>query len=639
MDLTEKLKADGFDPIQVLDNKYHRFNHQGGDLNGWFVGTNLAANYGDWKTGKKYSWTMDDSHMSPEAQAEIKAHTKAAGIEFTRARDEEYEKRAIFAKGIIDQHFIAFKDAPLHPYLKSKGLDQSYKAIHNTDNKELYIPVYDVTNKLWGFQRINPQGKKRFLKGAKKKGCFHVIPSHSALKTAAKVFIAEGFSTAASIYAATKIPVIVCFDTSNLSIGKVIKEHHPHLQITYAADNDAFTKATKHQPKNPGVTLAQAAAKQIQAKVIYPTFQTPNKAHTDFNDLHQAESLEVVKAQLIKTANTGLNYRSFTDFCQDTADSIDWLVDDLIPLGGVSALIGREKVGKTTFVRQLCHSVLTGTDFLTRKIHKTGPVFYTSLDESPVLIKVQFKKLGITKEPLFIHTGMFEDNAANHLDRILESLPPKQRPVLLILDTLAKCTKMDEVNSYSSAVKAIAPFQDLAYRWNLHILFTHHAGKAQDREGMDVSSGSTAITGCTDVNILVGRDPEADGGKRFIRTQMRIGKGWDEDQYFDYDEETCRITLTGPRPKTNDVNHDDEIIDALVELPIENHSHKALKDFVGVGTQALKLGLERLCRAGRIRQRVIKKEAGTKGGKPQIYYEVIGARGEGPPIVDEDNHF
>jgi phage/plasmid primase-like uncharacterized protein len=38
-----------------------------------------------------------------------------------------------------------------------------------------YIPAYDVEGRQWTMQTISEDGQKRFEKGGRKEGCFHVV--------------------------------------------------------------------------------------------------------------------------------------------------------------------------------------------------------------------------------------------------------------------------------------------------------------------------------------------------------------------------------------------------------------------------------------------------------------------------------
>jgi putative DNA primase/helicase len=126
------------------------------------------------------------------------------------------------------------------------------------------IPLRDIDGKLWSLQVINNCGKKLFPKYGRKSGCFHLIGNPSESNVLA---VAEGYATAASIYAATKHPVAVAFDAGNLAtVVPALRARYPDKRLLICADNDATTK------DNPGVTKAKAVAAQVGALVAIPDF-------------------------------------------------------------------------------------------------------------------------------------------------------------------------------------------------------------------------------------------------------------------------------------------------------------------------------------------------------------------------------
>ena len=75
------------------------------------------------------------------------------------------------------------------------------------------------------------------------------------------------------------------------AVAMALHAKYPDLQIVIAADDDHATEG------NPGMTAARQAALSVGGMVAVPLFDAnrPAKA-TDFNDLHQLQGLEAVKA-------------------------------------------------------------------------------------------------------------------------------------------------------------------------------------------------------------------------------------------------------------------------------------------------------------------------------------------------------
>ncbi len=113
------------------------------------------------------------------------------------------------------------RSATNHAYLAKKNIFShdlmEYKGA-------IVIPAYDANGTLWTLQFIDTEGKKRFLSGGKKKGCFFTLGS---LTGAERVFICEGYATGATVYETMNEPVVVAFDSGNLKpVAQALREKY-----------------------------------------------------------------------------------------------------------------------------------------------------------------------------------------------------------------------------------------------------------------------------------------------------------------------------------------------------------------------------------------------------------------------------
>jgi putative DNA primase/helicase len=152
--------------------------------------------------------------------------------------------------------------------------------------------MYDRFDELWNIQSITPNGLKLFSKGAKVKHCFHPIGFLDAQP--AQIILCEGFATGMSIYRATQIPTVVCFNAANLlQVGQEIAKKYPDAKLVFAGDSDQYSSY------NTGKNKAIAAAASTGGTVVLPRFASTGNKPTDFNDLHQLEGIYKVKQQLM----------------------------------------------------------------------------------------------------------------------------------------------------------------------------------------------------------------------------------------------------------------------------------------------------------------------------------------------------
>lgn len=299
------IDAAGMTPPDELhaDGRLHRFSPAGKrkDDAGWYVlhlDNIPAGTFGNWRTGEAQNWcAKTDNDMTPGERQAIKERIKAA----QRMRDQEAAKRNLDAAEKAASMWAVGIPAVGHPYLKAKcvkayGLRVGKWSKWNRETGEvstlenvLLVPMRDTTGKLWSLQGIDAEGAKLFLAGGRVKGCYHSIG-----RPTARLIIAEGYATGATVHEATNDAVAVAFNSGNLEpVARALRAKYPDLPIVIAADDDWQTSG------NPGLAAARAAAGAVGGLVAIPDFTGLPRGpkHTDFNDaacLAGAVNLEVL---------------------------------------------------------------------------------------------------------------------------------------------------------------------------------------------------------------------------------------------------------------------------------------------------------------------------------------------------------
>lgn len=233
-------------------------------------------------------------------------------------------------------------------YLARKGVGAH--GVRYSPTGAVVLAMHDGQGRVHGLQFIlsKTQAKERIAKtgrdkeywpkGVAKQSHWFQIGAVAGL-----CLICEGYATAASLHEATGIPVAVAFDAGNLRhVAKALRHTHPRARFLVCADDDFAS------PENPGISAASAAALEVSGAWVAPAFHvddqlavrarigaevdwsTPDaravakrivseakRKLTDFNDLHQAEGLLTVRAQIEAKLNA-LGWRAPTP-APDTA--------------------------------------------------------------------------------------------------------------------------------------------------------------------------------------------------------------------------------------------------------------------------------------------------------------------------------
>lgn len=169
----------------------------------------------------------------------------------------------------------------------------------------VFLPMmrYDGDKpRIVGKQVIAADGEKRYSGGMDKKGAacrLGAVPADGD-----DIGIGEGYATCLTVRMAVRqeFAVYVAFDSGNLRhVAQILRGLYPNSRLIIFADDDYLTGGA-------GLADARTAAGAVgNTLVVLPTFTAARRITkkdeslpklTDFNDLHVAESLEVVAGQI-----------------------------------------------------------------------------------------------------------------------------------------------------------------------------------------------------------------------------------------------------------------------------------------------------------------------------------------------------
>jgi hypothetical protein len=246
------------------------------------------------------------------------------------------------------------------------------------------------------------------------------------------------------------------------------------------------------------------------------------------------------------------------DLFDEPEEKQSWLVDGLLPTGGLSTVAAKPKVGKSTLARQLALSVARGQDFLGKRTEQ-GSVLYLALEEKKAEVTRHFRDLGATgDEDIRIHCAPAPIEAVDQARVLLKQNPAS----LLIIDPLFKFTRVKDGNDYAMMTAALEPILTMARESGAHIMLVHHSGKAERDDPADAILGSTALLGNVDTAILLNRRDEY----RSIQTRQRYGEDIEE-SVLEFDPNRRSMTVGAPRQQAERDKLGEEIVDYLRANP------------------------------------------------------------------------
>lgn len=409
---------------------------------------------------------------------------------------------------------IAVPADDTHPYLKTKGVRSHGLRVDAHGN--LVVPGY-CNKALRTIQTISPDGsRKTYWTGSQKQGCSFPLTKPDTPPHA--IGIGEGYSTCASVHEATGLPMVTCFDASNmLPVALSVRESFPTVKIILCADNDLFADGRK----NAGLLAATEAAKAVKGFLAVPDM---DGTKCDFNDLHQAKGAEAVAAAIQNAVPAyrprPLNESNFAvpacDLLAEEPEPVEYILDEYLATGSLNVMVGKPKEGKSSLNYELSVSIAKGEPFLGRTTKKSG-VLILAVEEHRRDVQVRLHNLGADNlQNLYLKIGPLSPSPAFFTE--IQDFIQEHDIKLVILDTLAAFWKVENENDASQVTKAVKPLLQLARESGACVVLIHHARKSEGSHGDEIR-GSGALFGLVDVALVMKRHHEKN--QRLLQAQSR----------------------------------------------------------------------------------------------------------------------
>jgi hypothetical protein len=232
----------------------------------------------------------------------------------------------------------------------------------------------------------------------------------------------------------------------------------------------------------------------------------------------------------------GFSFSTLEMVLAEPVEITPFLVENMLPQGGVSIFGAKPKAGKSVMVRNLAMSVARGESFLGRACHQ-GTVLVLALEEKRAEVINHFRMMGGIDEAIHLHVGAAPGSSKEGLAALAMAVDIYQ-PVLVIVDPIFKLVRVRDSSDYAELTRELEPVIELARTTDCHIALTHHLGKMV-REGGDDVLGSTAIFGAVDTLALMRRLKD---NQRTLQTIQRYGTDLVE-VAVPLDEQSGRIGL------------------------------------------------------------------------------------------------
>ncbi len=299
----------------IMDGKRYRValvDDKRGEKNGVYIGHldgHPAGYIKNFRTGVSMNWKSKGYDATDEEKAKLNAEAAEKLQQREADRAEKHEEVAAKVHREI-QRLVT--PTELTPYQQNKGISIIKGVLTDREGKRTYIPAQDINGKAWTIQYIHEDGTKRFPKGGKKEGCFHVVGGMDALAKAPILAVGEGYATMTTATESLGFATVVAFDSGNLKqVAESLQKRFPGKPLLFVADDDVLSAEKSPLGINAGRMKAEAAAKELGGMAVFPVF-APGEARkglSDFNDLATRSELgrEAADRQLKAAMSQSIN--------------------------------------------------------------------------------------------------------------------------------------------------------------------------------------------------------------------------------------------------------------------------------------------------------------------------------------------
>lgn len=187
----------------------------------------------------------------------------------------------------------------------------------------------------------------------------------------------------------------------------------------------------------------------------------------------------------------------------------EWLIDGILPRGGVVGLYGPPGEGKSFVALDMAVAIATGLPWQGNAVH-AGYVLYIAA-EGGVGITKRVKALAIkhhlTPDAInvaWLTEAVSVNNDVDDIDTLFNRLDNEveDQPVFIVIDTLARCFDGNE-NEQEDMGRFIAGVDRMRLHFNATVMIIHHTNVSGERE-----RGNTAFRGAADTMVSVKRDKD-----------------------------------------------------------------------------------------------------------------------------------
>lgn len=401
----------------------------------------------------------------------------------------------------VDTSILKEYDNEVLKYHPSQYYSESHKSIpclvaKVTNKNDEFIGIHRIYLTLEG-EKLDQKPSKKSL-GDIKGGGVQLTPFKS------KMVLCEGPEDALILMQCCPDCGVLCFLGGNTSV-----ELPEHVQeVVIAADSDAAGQ--KHARKIRRLLQADDRAVGICFPPEGKDFNGFYLKDFDTSKIHYLIESTILEVSTYIAKKTAASV-AFKHQVRET----EFLIESIIPVGGVCILAGHPKVGKSWMALNFVVGIQTNGEVFGELQTKQVGVFLCSLEDNRQRLKSRHLKVSggqLSPKDLFVKTlsTPLDQGGLEELQKELESSPEIK---LLILDPFEKIRPQEQhsSNAYRSDYKDIGLLKDLADEYEITVLLVHHRKKNTTGNSVTDLNGSMGLAGSVDTILTLTKGEITEG--------------------------------------------------------------------------------------------------------------------------------
>lgn len=438
----------------------------------------------------------------------------------------------------------------VHPYLERKGVSP-YRTRQGSgqrfglgDTPCVIVPIISAEGTAMTLQAIRADGERRFWPGSTHEGGHHMIGEDDGKSP---IIFCEGFSTAATLHAATGFPVVMTINTSNMiHVARWASHRWAERDKIVAGDDDWHLLDHPKVKRNVGKEAAHDMARAMGGRVIMPDMSgLCTNGGDDFNDMAKEFGMADVAALFTAPAPAKDKLVSATPFTWRPTAQIpkrQWLYGKHLLRRFVSLDVAAGGVGKSSLKIGEALSMATGRDFYDKGLPE-GPltVWLWNLedphDEIERRLHATAQRFKVTAEEvgdrLYVDSGRDQplvmategpDGAMivrPVVDALIAEMIARKIDVLSV-DPFVSSHRVSENDNNAIDVVA-SEWNVVAERTGAAINLVHHVRKQNGAEATaDSARGASSLIGKSRSVLVYNRMTEDEAAKLNVKADERF---------------------------------------------------------------------------------------------------------------------